>query len=624
MNPTSVPKPPIINLQWYEALTEISTVGIFFTDADGNCLQVNRTWCEIAGISGEQALGRGWLGAIHPEDLERVTALWYESAKHNLPFHAEYRFLTPQGKATWVVGRAKAKLAADGIVEGYIGTITDIDTTKQAVAELERNTKRIRTILAHMPVILFAFDHQGLLCAWNHEAERVTGYPAGEMVGNPEAMHRLCPDSDYRREMLDTYRQRGDDYRDWDWRLTASDGTVKTIAFSNISKHYPIKGWANWGVGIDVTNCRSTEHDLRERVKELTCLYKISMLSNQANLELETFFQEVVELLPKSWQYPDITCARITYEEQTFKTEPFAVTPWKLASSITARGRKAGVIEIYYLEECPPEAEGAFLIEERLLLDEIALQLSRTITHVLNRTDLALLDEISDKAEQLENFSHTISHDLKTPLTAIGGFAEFLGKQLSQGKLDQAEFCAERIVENIRRMERRLDEILQLAKIGRIIQPSEVIDIKALIEEVLEMMATRFEQSHIEVTLDGDFPNVIGDSIRLREVFENLLDNAIRYIGEEPNRIVIGCRHHETGTVLYVRDNGIGIDPQHFESVFELFRRHASTVDGEGIGLAVTKRIIEAHGGRIWVESEGPGTGACFCFTLGHILQNRD
>jgi len=624
MSATSTPGHPTINLQWYEYLTEISPVGIFFTDADGNCLQVNRTWCEIAGMSCEQALGKGWVGAIHPEDLERVAALWYESARHNLPFHAEYRFYTPQGKTTWVVGRAKAKLAADGTVEGFIGTITDIDRTRQVLDELEQNTTRIRTILAHMPVILFAFDQQGHLCSWNHEAERVTGYTASEMVGNPEALQWLCPDSDYRLEMLETYKERGDDYRDWDWLLTARDGTVKTISFSNISKYYPIKGWASWGVGIDVTSCRRTEHDLRERVKELTCLYKISVLSNQPNLELETFFQDTVELLPESWQYPDITCARIIYEEKTFNTEPFAVTPWKLASSLTARGRKAGVIEIYYLEERPAEAEGAFLIEERLLLDEIALQLSRTITHVLNRQDLALLDEISEKAEQLENFSHTISHDLKTPLTAIGGFAEFLSKQLSEGKLDQAEFCADRIVENIRRMERRLDEILQLAKIGRIIQPSEVIDIKSIIEEVLEMLAARLEQAHIEVTLNGDFPKVVGDSIRLREVFENLLDNAIRYIGEEPNQIAVGCRLDEFETVFYVQDNGIGIEPQHFESVFELFRRHARSIDGEGVGLAVTKRIIEAHGGRIWVESEGEGKGACFCFTLGHLLRNPD
>jgi signal transduction histidine kinase len=440
------------------------------------------------------------------------------------------------------------------------------------------------------------------------------------MIGNPEAMRRLCPDSDYRRKMYEAYQKRGDDYRNWEWQMVARDGTIKTIAFSNIAKYYPIEGWANWGIGVDMTSCRRIEIELRERVKELSCLYKLSMLSNQPNLDLEDFFQQAVELLPESLQYPDITSARIIYEDRIFKTEAFTATPWMLSSNIHVRGRKAGLIEIYYREERPQKAEGPFLIEERLLLDEIALQVSRTIGQVLAREDLDLLDEISAKADQLENFSHTISHDLRTPLTAIGGFAEFLGRQLAQGKLDQAQLCTNQIVANIRRMERRLDEILKLARIGRLIEPSEEVDLQFLIEETLGLMARRLEDAHIKVKVDKGFPKVVGDSVRLHEVIENLLDNAIRYIGEEPNLIDIGLRRQETETVFYVKDNGIGVDPQHFDSIFELFKRQAKTVAGEGVGLAITKSIVEAHGGRIWVESAGEGTGSCFCFTLGKVL----
>jgi len=618
--PTSDEKAPTIDLSWYLDLTENAPVGIFFTDAEGNCLHVNGAWREIAGMSLEQAKGRGWTGAIHPEDLERVTRLWYESAKSNQPFYAEYRFCTPEGKNTWVVGRANAKLAENGSVQGYIGTITDIERIKQSAAELEKSKARVQTILAHMPVILFAFDYQGILCAWNHEAERVTGHLASDMIGNPEAMRRLCPDSDYRRKMYEAYQKRGDDYRNWEWQMVARDGTIKTIAFSNIAKYYPIEGWANWGIGVDMTSCRRIEIELRERVKELSCLYKLSMLSNQPNLDLEDFFQQAVELLPESLQYPDITSARIIYEDRIFKTEAFAATPWMLSSNIHVRGRKAGLIEIYYREERPQKAEGPFLIEERLLLDEIALQVSRTIGQVIAREDLDLLDEISAKADQLENFSHTISHDLRTPLTAIGGFAEFLGRQLAQGKLDQAQLCTNQIVANIRRMERRLDEILKLARIGRLIEPSEEVDLQFLIEETLGLMARRLEDAHIKVKVDKGFPKVVGDSVRLHEVIENLLDNAIRYIGEEPNLIDIGLRRQETETVFYVKDNGIGVDPQHFDSIFELFKRQAKTVAGEGVGLAITKSIVEAHGGRIWVESAGEGTGSCFCFTLGKVL----
>ncbi len=610
-----------IHIGWYEDLMEVSPVGIFFTDAEGNCLHVNRTWCEISGMSNEEARGKGWLKAIHPKDLQRIENLWYESARDNRPFHAEYRFRTSGGKCTWVTGQAQAKLDDEGAVEGYIGTITGINKIKLAQAKLQQSSKRIQSILNHMPVLLFAFDQKGLLCAWNHEAASITGFTYDEIIGNPDAMKWLCPDPDYRRKMLDIYKQRGNDYRDWDWQLRAKDGSVKIISFSNISKFYPIDGWDSWGVGFDVTFCRQTERQLRERVKELGCLYKLSLLSNQPNLNLEQYFQEAVELLPESWQYPDITCARIIYEGDIFKTEGFAVTRWKLASQIDVRNRKAGLVEVYYKEERSQEAEGPFLIEERLLLDEVALQISRTVGHMLAREDIALLDDISSKAEQLEHFSHTISHDLKTPLTAIGGFAEFLGKQLHQGKLDQAELCTKRIVENIRRMERRLDEILRLAKIGMVIEPTEEVNLKDIIEETVAMMAGQLAETNIVIEVAEEFPRVVGDSMRLREVIENLLGNAISYIGESPNRITIGFRRQETGTVFYVKDNGIGIDPQNFESVFELFWRHDRKTVGDGVGLAISRRIIEAHGGRIWVESEGEGTGSCFCFTLGKVLE---
>jgi PAS domain S-box-containing protein len=624
MTQSLLQKNPKVNLQWYEYLTEISPVGVFFTDAEGNCFQVNSAWCEIAGLSHEQAMGRGWVGAIHPNDLERITTLWYESAQNNQPFHAEYRFCTPQGKSTWVIGRARAKMAEDGTLEGYIGTITDIDKTKQTHLELEESSKRIRAIIAHMPVILFAFDHQGYLCAWNHEAERITGYLTDDMIGNPIALNLLCPDRVYRQQMIDAYKQRGDDYREWDWKLTAKDGMVKTIAFSNIAKSFPIDGWANWGIGFDVTACRRNEHELRERVKELTCLYKLSQLSNQPNLNLENFLSEVVKLLPESWQFPEITTARIVYEGDIFRTDQFAVTPWKLSSELHVRGRKSGLIEVYYNEECPTAAEGPFLIEERLLLDEIALQLSRTIEHVLAKKDLALLDELSAKAGELEQFSHTVSHDLKTPLTAIGGFAQLLKTQLSKGDFSQVDYCSTRIMDVTMKMERRLDDLLKLAKLGRIIEPTEAIDLKELIDETVLMMSKRIDDNNISVEVASGLPTILGDRVRLLEVIEILMDNAIKYIGNPPNEICVDFRIEDTETVFLIKDNGVGIDPAQRDVVFELFRRLDNRSDGDGAGLAIAKRIINAHGGQIWVESEGIDKGSCFCFTLGHIFQRPE
>lgn len=612
---------PEIDLRWYEILTEMSPVGIFFTDARGQCLDVNQRWCELAGLEPDQARGRGWLKAIHGEDLERTVALWDESVGAGKPFQAEFRFAPSTGEAIWVLGNARPKLAEDGQVEGYIGTITDIDRRRRDFDLLQQDNQRIKTILAHMPVILFAFDRQGRLQAWNHEAQRVTGYTHDEMIGNPNAMKLLCPDDSYRRAMFEAYQQLGDDYRHWDWHLTAKDGTIKTISFSNISKYYPLQGWANWGVGIDVTHLRETEYKLRERVRELTTLYKLSISSNRPNLDLDSFLQEAVELIPAACQYPEITSARIVFEDKIFTTEPFFGSAWKLSSDLNVRGQKVGLIEIYCLEQKPHAAEGPFLLEERLLLDEIALQISRTIGHVLARRDLALMDLLTAKNEELEEFSHTVSHDLKTPLTAIGGFAQFLQKQVHQGSQAQAMNCVEKIIDITDRMDRRLNEILTLAKIGKVVDPNEKINFTEVVRETVDMLAPRLDQAGIDVRLEGDFPYVLGHRTRLQEVVEILLDNAIKYIGDPPNEIRLGCRQGDRRLVFFVKDNGIGIDPQQAESVFDLFQQLDRSSPGDGTGLAIARRIIKAHGGEMWVESAGEGKGACFCFTLGHVFE---
>ncbi len=494
--------------------------------------------------------------------------------------------------------------------------------SQHSLDDYQQQYQKIRIILEQMPIILFAFDMQGCLCAWNREAERVTGYSAHEMIGNPNAMKLLCPDADYRRAMLDAYRQKGDDYRNWDWQLVAKDGSVKTISFSNISAQYPIEGWANWGVGVDLSLCRETEHKLRERVKELNCLYKLSQLSNQPQLNIDSFLQSAVDLLPQSFQYPETTVARCIYQGQIFKTDPFAVTSWQLSSPLFVRGHAVGTLEVYYTVEHPPSAEGPFLLEERLLIDEISLQISRTLGHVLARQDLALLDELGAKSDELETFAHSISHDLRTPLTAIGGYAQFILKEVKRDKLDQVITCAERIADITVLTEQRVNELLKLAKLGKVIEPNEDVDFREIVADTLTMMAKRLEDAGITVEVDHKLPVVLGDRTRLLEVIENLLDNAIKYIGKHPRRIKIGTFQKGDETVLYVEDNGIGIDPQHAEDVFELFWRLDKSSYGDGTGLAIARRIIKAHGGRIWAESAGPGEGACFCFTLGHVVRS--
>ncbi|PSB25338.1 PAS domain-containing sensor histidine kinase [Stenomitos frigidus] len=137
-------------------------------------------------------------------------------------------------------------------------------TQQQTETLLRESEERVRLILQNMPVMLGAFDNQNTMVVWNHEAERVTGYSAAVMIGNPQAMALLYPDAGYRQHMVDTWAGRGNDYRDWEWDVTCRDGSVKTVAWSNISDRFPIPGWRAWGIGVDVTDRKRSEMALRE------------------------------------------------------------------------------------------------------------------------------------------------------------------------------------------------------------------------------------------------------------------------------------------------------------------------------------------------------------------------
>jgi signal transduction histidine kinase len=169
-----------------------------------------------------------------------------------------------------------------------------------------------------------------------------------------------------------------------------------------------------------------------------------------------------------------------------------------------------------------------------------------------------------------------------------------------------------------------LYDLLTLSRIGRVVNPPEEIDLTLVAREALEMLDERLRVSKVTVKISPHLPVIYADRVRMREVMENLIDNAAKYMGDQPHpRIEIGGRDNGVETVIYVKDNGMGIEPQFQEKIFGLFEKLNVDSEGTGIGLAMVKRIVETHGGRIWVESEGLGKGATFWFTLPASLEDR-
>jgi PAS domain S-box-containing protein len=228
-----------------------------------------------------------------------------------------------------------------------------------------------------------------------------------------------------------------------------------------------------------------------------------------------------------------------------------------------------------------------------------------------------LLSELASKNAELERFVYTVSHDLKSPLVTIVGFLGYLEDDFQSGNMDALHKDVERIYRAAFKMQDLLQDLLDLSRIGRMMNPSESIPFNTLVDEALELTEGRLHERGVEVQVQPNLPFVYGDAKRLLELIQNLIDNAAKYMGDQPQpRIEIGFDGFEDGRpIFFVRDNGIGVAPEHHDQIFGLFNKLDPNVEGTGVGLALVKRIVEYHGGRIWVKSEA-GKGSTFLFTL--------
>ncbi len=233
-----------------------------------------------------------------------------------------------------------------------------------------------------------------------------------------------------------------------------------------------------------------------------------------------------------------------------------------------------------------------------------------------------LIQKLEAQNAELERFTYTVSHDLRSPLVTIKGFLGFLEQDALAGNEPRLKSDLERISNAVEKMQTLLSDLLELSRIGRMMNAPQDIPFADIVNEALELAHGQLESRRVTVHTQPNLPAVHGDRLRLTEVLQNLFDNAVKYMGDQTDpRIEIGQRGEEAGKpIFFVKDNGIGIAPEFHERIFGLFNKLDTTSEGTGVGLALVKRIIEFHSGRIWVESDGlPGKGSTFYFTLPTI-----
>ena len=251
----------------FRSAFDASAIGIGLVSLEGRYLRANTALCQFLGRTAAELLGADISQFNEPEDYQAIVARRRQMIEGAIPrFHSyEKRFLHSSGRVLW--GQLTVALVRDVAGQPSYFCILVQDSTERRAAEqtLRESEQRLRSMVESLPVLMDAFDDQGLIVAWNKECERVTGYRAEEILNNPKALELLYPDSAYRSAMFtDARKRRRQAYRGREWNLRCKDGSSKTIAWNNVGAKMRVPGWAEWGIGIDVTERRRLEIALQE------------------------------------------------------------------------------------------------------------------------------------------------------------------------------------------------------------------------------------------------------------------------------------------------------------------------------------------------------------------------
>jgi len=374
---------------------------------------------------------------------------------------------------------------------------------------------------------------------------------------------------------------------------------------------------------------------LRERLKELNCLYGISSLVEKSELSIDNILQEVVSLIPPAWQYPEITCARIKLKNEEFSTPIFKETNWKQSKNIMIKGKKYGVIEICYRKEKPACDDGPFLAEERSLLNVIAERLGHIIEHKMDAADLQTMYERERKLrKKLQSeirirvdFTRKLIHELKTPLTSLMATSQLLHDETKENNLGRLTTIIRDCVSNLNTRIEELHDVTR-GELGKLKVTREPVNLEQLLQKISEETKALTDQYGItlELQTEKNLPIIQVDPDRIRQIILNLINNACKY-AKNGHKVTIISSRKENNILIEVRDYGHGISIARQKTLFEPGYQliyHEERSGGLGIGLALCKMLVELHDGQIWIKSRlGKGTSIFIMLPIRRSIRSR-
>jgi PAS domain S-box-containing protein len=557
-----------------------------------------------------------WYSRIHPEDRDEYIPAEEKAIAEGRQFHMEYRFKKRDGSIIWIRDESMNVASFDSgnrkIVQGFL---IDVTARKEAEAKLRSNEVLLSTIIENIPFDFWVCDENGRYILQNPVSRRL----AGDLLGKTVEDLAVPP------HILDDYRDKhkralaGELIRSEDRYERDGEFLYALHIAAPIRDEERVNGFI--GIAVDITEQKRTQEALRDAellyrtlVEQTTvALYRDSALPGGPSIFITPQISNMIGYDPSEFtSRPDFWLSLLHPDDKERVMnviDKIISTGESVTCEYRLKARDGRWIWVRDEASLIKDNEGYPLYVQGVYIDI-------TNQKQMEAQREALIAELEAKNAELERFTYTVSHDLKAPLITMGGFLGFLEQDALNGDMHRLRQDIQRISEANLKMQRLLNELLELSRIGRIINAPEVIGFGQIVRDALSRVENRLKENQIEVKVGGGLPTIRGDRLRLVEVVQNLVDNAAKFMGSQKRPLIeIGAKTEGETHVFFVRDNGIGIDPKFHSKIFDLFNKLDPKAEGSGIGLALVKRILEVHGGSIWVESEA-GNGATFYFTL--------
>jgi len=620
----------------YNLLLQGITEAIVILDTEGYVTYSNPAVMDITGYSLDE-LHNQHLTVFYPTPEDQVKAE-YElglSLKKRKFLSEGWRY-KKDGTKFWSEMYLSPLYDEQKKLLGYSCIIRDVSEKKKLDVELRQSEERFRLMVeAVRDYAIFMLDTTGYIVSWNEGAKRIKGYSADEIIGKHFSTFYTSEDLDSKKpeRELKIAIATGK-YEEEGWRVR-KDGSlfwanvVITALFNDQNKHI---GFSK--VTRDLTEKRESQESLRQSEERYRSLveqvtdYGIFMLDekgriiswNEGAKKIKGYDER--EIIGKYFSifYPEedvlngkpalelkIAKAEGKYEEEGWRIRKDG-SPFWANVVITAVYNNQG-IHIGFSKVTRDLTERKE--SERALRD--SYERYRLLANELRLTNT----ELSYANQELEQFTSIVSHDLQEPIRSIKSFLQLINIKLNKEQNEDLKVYIEKAISSADRMKQLIQNLLHYSQLGKTDLVEEDINVDELIIEAIQNVGTSAEKSNAQITVENDIKTVKGDRVQLVQLIQNLLSNALKFTDSQSPKVKI-TGFHENGHVKFsVTDNGIGIAETDIHKVFEIFRRlHTKKLyPGTGIGLAICKKIVERHGGRIWPESN-PGKGTTFYFTL--------